>query len=370
MAHSHILKLAAWNIHGIGKKLEDDEFVNRLNEFQICFLLETWCTKQFSLPNKYVYCKNAVEKNCNAGGRYSGGIAIIIDEQIRKGVKIFKESDYGVWIKLDKHYFNIEQNVYMYALYLPPVNSPYAMKLPYDCIERDLVDLCSDGNVLILGDTNSRTADMIDYIKFDKNDNHLNFDSHNFNSELPERFNDDGVINVLGKQLTEFCMNCQLYIVNGRTRGDIPGKVTCVQSTGCSTVDYAIASTNLKEIIKYFSVTPIDCFSDHSLIKVGINLPVQQRNLESKPKWYPLPCRYIWNAQSKDKFLTAFNYQVVQSEMEHVLQNTFTNTLDGIESLCKNVTHIYQKDANIGLSKANSKKKHRNKVYNWQANKT
>ena len=63
MAHSHILKLAAWNIHGIGKKLEDDEFVNRLNEFQICFLLETWCTKQFSLPNKYVYCKNSVLKN-------------------------------------------------------------------------------------------------------------------------------------------------------------------------------------------------------------------------------------------------------------------------------------------------------------------
>ena len=54
------LKLAAWNVHGIGKKIEGDEFVNKLNEFQICFLFETWCIKPFSLPNKYVYCKNAV----------------------------------------------------------------------------------------------------------------------------------------------------------------------------------------------------------------------------------------------------------------------------------------------------------------------
>jgi hypothetical protein len=221
-----------------------------LKDFHVCFISETWCTKQFSLPNKYVYCRNAVKKKKDVGGRHSGGIAIIIDEQIRKGIKIIKETDYGVWIKLDKYHFKIKQNMYICGLYLPPANSPYAIELPYEAIERDILDLYNDGDVLLMGDTNSRTADLKDYIAYDKNDSHLHIDSSNvITCNLPERFNDDGKTNVLGKQLLDFCMNCQLYIVNGRTRGDIPGRITCAQSAGNSTVDYAIASTGLKELI-------------------------------------------------------------------------------------------------------------------------
>ena len=70
---SQVLKIAAWNVHGLGSKINDADFVNKLLGFDICFLQETWCTEKFSVPGKYVFCKHAV-KHKNSGGRFSGGI--------------------------------------------------------------------------------------------------------------------------------------------------------------------------------------------------------------------------------------------------------------------------------------------------------
>ena len=269
---SDSLKLAAWNVHGLGSKMDDSEFVNTLLSFDICFLQETWCTQKFTVPGKYVFCKHAV-KNNNSGGRYSGGIAVVISEKLKQGIKIMKSCEYGIWIKLDKKCFNIDSNVYVCGLYLHPINSPYASKSPYEAIERDITDCYSDGDILLVGDTNSRTAELCDFIKPDKYDELLNVNCSSVQyEELPERFNIDCVYNSMGKQLIEFCTNSNTYIVNGRTKGDIPGKMTCIQHAGCSTVDYAIASFKLKECIRYFNVSAFNEFSDHALIKICIDI--------------------------------------------------------------------------------------------------
>ena len=140
-----------------------------------------------------------------------------------------------------------------------------------------------------------------------------------------------------------------MYLVNGRTRGDIPGKITCVQNNGCSTVDYAIASTGLKNRIKYFNVTPLDGYSDHALIKTGIQIPIVKSE-ELQNNLLPLPCKYIWN-NSKEKFLGTFNTNLVKTEIKSVMERKFTNSTEGINLLCKNVTTVYQQAANIGLVK-------------------
>ena len=155
------LNIAAWNIHGIGKKLDIQEFVQRISSFDICFLLETWSTRNFSIPGKYVFCKKAVKKK-KRSGRFSGGIAIIIDEKLRKGIKIIKETDYGIWIKLSKFHFKLEQHIFLCAVYLPPDNSPYNITSPFEKIENDILDLCNDGYPLLLGDMNARTAGLND----------------------------------------------------------------------------------------------------------------------------------------------------------------------------------------------------------------
>jgi hypothetical protein len=369
-----VLKIASWNVHGLGNKLGIQDFVNKLSEFDICFLSETWICKNISIPNKYVYSKNATKKG-NTHGRKSGGLAIIIDENLRKGVKIIKTTAYGVW-KLSKNSIRIQQNVYICALYIPPMNSPYALEQPFELLERDIAEMCEEGEVLIMGDTNGRTGSKKDYIEYGKNDHCITQNHYIANQTsipLSERFNEDNECNSLGKQLIELCKNCQMYIVNGRTRGDIPGKCTCIQGKGCSTVDYAIASITLKDKIKYFNVTPPDGFSDHSLTKLGMKLPGMQNVEKLNIKLQPLPPKYVWNKDSKDKLLDVLNGNVIKNKIKKVMENKYSNTNEGIEDLCSDVTRIYQNAADFGLSKKIShqnRKKVRNSKYSWEENKT
>ena len=259
--------------------------------------------------------------------------------------------------------------MYICAVYIPPINSPYTIKHPYEIIERDISELCNDGEVLLMGDTNSRCADLQDYIEADKNDNLLNVDKTNcIDWNLSQRFSDDCSVNTYGKNLVDFCITCQLYIVNGRTKGDMPGKITCVQSAGCSTVDYAVASPSLKDKINYFNVTPFNGYSDHALIKLSIQVPILQCNTESS-NLIPLSCKYVWNSKSKDRFLETFKNKTVQSDMKAVLQNKFYNTTQGITSLCDKVTNIYKEVADKGLIKKNPNTKPKVRKQNWATDK-
>jgi exonuclease III len=219
------LKIASWNVHGLGDKINDVDFVNNISNFHICFLLETWCTDTFNLDDKYVYCKNASKKK-NRRGRYSGGIAVIIDKRIRIGTKIVRETEYGIWIKLCKHVFGMEKDLYICGVYIPPTSSPYAIQHPFESVENDMVNLSNDCDFLLMGDMNARSGNKLDYVP---NDNKNNVDDQTTNSlsinvpHLSERFNEDFQLNPLGKSMLNFCSNCQLYIVNGRTLGDTPG---------------------------------------------------------------------------------------------------------------------------------------------------
>ena len=43
--------------------------------------------------------------------------------------------------------------------------------------------------------------------------------------------------NTSGKQLSEICVTHDLKVLNGRTVGDMTGKITCFKYNGCSIVD-------------------------------------------------------------------------------------------------------------------------------------
>ena len=60
-----------WPVAGVTKKLKDSDFVNTILQFDICILLETWCSESFIIPNRYVYSKKA-KKLKGKKGRYSG----------------------------------------------------------------------------------------------------------------------------------------------------------------------------------------------------------------------------------------------------------------------------------------------------------
>lgn len=46
------LSVASWNINGISDKLKDTDFVNTVKKFDICILLETWCTDMITIDDR------------------------------------------------------------------------------------------------------------------------------------------------------------------------------------------------------------------------------------------------------------------------------------------------------------------------------
>lgn len=57
-------------------------------------------------------------KRINKKGRASGGIVIVMKKYIKRAVKIFKETNYGIWLKLCKDICNCEKDVYLCGTYI------------------------------------------------------------------------------------------------------------------------------------------------------------------------------------------------------------------------------------------------------------
>ena len=73
----------------------------------------------------YNYISKARKKKAR---RHSGGIIIYFKKEFTKGITYLKEvtlSQNRLWIKLDKMFFGLSQDVYLCAVYIPPISSPH-----------------------------------------------------------------------------------------------------------------------------------------------------------------------------------------------------------------------------------------------------
>ena len=94
----------------------------------------------------------------------------------------------------------------------------------------------AQGNVLVCGDLNARTAEELDTIN-SHGDKHLPGSNNLSLPTHPHRNNYDKEKNKNGVQLMKPCLTLGWYIVNGRLRGDYFGRYTYSSSLGSSTVD-------------------------------------------------------------------------------------------------------------------------------------
>ena len=69
----------------------------------------------------------------------------------------------------------------------------------------------------------------------------------------------------------------QLYILNGCTLGDLMGKFTCHTPSGCSIVDYFIASSTLSTDIQSMFVNDLSLLSDHCMLTLKLKISNQDR---------------------------------------------------------------------------------------------
>jgi len=158
-------------------KLNDSDFINYINKYDFLFLTETWHSNtsnididnflNFSCPRPK--CK--IEKQND-----SGGVVIYNNKKYFGHVKLLSNL---IWIKLDKHYFGADNDVYICNCYIPPEDSDvYKSRLSplfeFDFFEQLLNNISEYeqiGDVILTGDFNSRVgqrSDLIENINLDR----------------------------------------------------------------------------------------------------------------------------------------------------------------------------------------------------------
>ena len=69
-----------------------------------------------------------------------------------------------MWSKLDKTFFNPDQDIFLCAIYIPPRESPYFNSDFFDGLQNDIAKYSSEGHILLTGDFNARTGCALDYV--------------------------------------------------------------------------------------------------------------------------------------------------------------------------------------------------------------
>ena len=169
------LSIASWNIDGIFHrldnerccKLDDKTVIEKISKFDIIGLIETHCGPQDHLFLEDYYTFQINRKKSPRARKFSGGIALFIKQSLRKGIKILpiNHTEY-IWIKLDKNYFNFDNNIYIAFTYISPLSSSFSGKNDdiYELLENDISQFSSDGHCMLLGDFNAKTNTDADYI--------------------------------------------------------------------------------------------------------------------------------------------------------------------------------------------------------------
>jgi hypothetical protein len=112
-----------------------------------------------------------------------------------------------------------------------------------------------------------------------------------------ERQNRDTITAGWHREFLDLCRIVRLFILNGRTLGDISGEYTCLSNKGFSTVDYFLMTADQLEGVKHLEVNcnekysgHKDAHSDHRSLVLTITQqwqppPVQQKAIKHLPRF-------------------------------------------------------------------------------------
>ena len=102
--------------------LDCREFINRTD---ICAIQESWLRHKetVSIPNFKHFKAN--RKESKKAKRGSGGIILLYNDKLHKGISRQKSRDenHTIQIKCDKGYFGLKEDLYVVSAYFPPQNS-------------------------------------------------------------------------------------------------------------------------------------------------------------------------------------------------------------------------------------------------------
>ena len=228
--------------------------------------------------------------------------------------------------------------------------------------------------VLLLGDFNARTAEDKDYVILEGNcDFGLDIEefvdvNHNHYFEFSEfklnRKSKDKSKNRFGNQLLEFCKMNNFYILNGRSKSDHNGDLTC---RNASVVDYCICSSNLLPILLDFEIKEFSSLlSDvHSPLMVTMKSALQSEPSVAHSSREDNKCVKInkWDGILENEFVKNIESKEIDdilSEVNGIDPNNVTKT--EIDNIVDKLGNIYINSAKktFGTKEFSSKIRRKN----------
>ena len=306
------LKLLSHNIQGgVERKLLFDDILSSLALYDIVFLQETWLidSNQLNVNGFSIFRSDRGSHKKKHTG--SGGVVTLYKTKLSKGLtKIPSKHKDFMWVKFDRNYFNMPNDLYFINCYIPPEDSVVHLDTNYDILEvlfEEVAKFSRLGYVGIAGDLNARTGNALEFLTghhvdvTDTISDRICVGSNdNAPIQLPFRHNRDKVKNKFGSKLLEIIEAHNMVILNGRVMGDSFGEKTCFTHNGSSTVDYFILSEPLVCKVDYMQVRPQTWYSDHSPLELSILLTTQP-TLDVQIPLKKLNS-YLWDDEGKEKF--------------------------------------------------------------------
>ena len=257
------LRFGAWNIDSLSDKVSDPSFINEISNFDFITLVETWLPPETTIDIDGFTCVSKSRNTHPKARRYSSGIALLVKDELKKGLSILQcSADEFLWWKLDKSFFHLEDDVFICSVYIPPNSSSREKTRDFDAftsLEEHIVKCCAYGQVILCGDFNARTGLESDFFETSNNNLPIDLNICFDNSITSDKYNhrnnrDSDATNTSGQKLLEVCKTFNLRFLNGRSRGDNFGQYTYFRPNGKSVIEYVITSIDLLNNVHLFKV--------------------------------------------------------------------------------------------------------------------
>ena len=198
-----MIKFACWNINGF--KLENEHFYK---QFDIFGISESWTIVVHGT------------KGNRKKGRRSGSIIVYVRENLFQSSAVLpvKVTQNFIWIKVSKEAFQLERDIFICTLYIPPriqATCPKNDQL-FEHLKEYINEFSALGNIMLMGDFNARTGIADDFIELDhicQADEAILPSDYLEDLLLPKRFNVDKIINEQGQHLLDLCIETRLRIL-------------------------------------------------------------------------------------------------------------------------------------------------------------
>ena len=283
-------KILTLNVCGLKSRTLYPEFNSFLSKYDIIGIQET---KTDTLDEIYISgFKTRFKHRRTISNVKSGGICVAYKEKYEQYLRFIEtNSNLVQWFVISKK-LTQQDDLLCGVVYIPPERSLHAHHDPYHEISEELKNLEGRySKILILGDFNSRTRTMKDFIEIDQTIFHeadldcvyeeqaLSYQifENERSSVIMNRDSSDTSVNNYGYKLMNFCKRFSLFILNGRTAGDLPkGKNTCKK---VSCIDYFIGNVNMLYMVKGLHVLDFCSLLSDSHNPVLLELHLSGNNL-------------------------------------------------------------------------------------------